>query len=401
MAKEPTFENALSFAQDLIRIPSPSGGEGEVVRRILEEMEGLRYDELWMDRMGNAIGVVRGTGGAPPVMLNCHVDVVAEGDHSQWEYPPFGGVLADGFLHGRGAMDIKGPLAIQTYAAASLQGKAPGDVIVAHTVFEERGGWGMEALLASAEVKPAAVIIGESTKGDITTGHRGRGELEIVVRGMAGHASAPDRARNALDLLPGLLAAVQDLASTQDEDDALGRASLVATDVRCLPESPNVIPDQATVVLDWRVLPGSTNEELLEAARGAVARRIPEVPEGWSLEIRMATERQTTHTGVTEVRNLFTPGFLMREDDPLVLAAARAVGRRDGEGPADVRPWTFATDGGWSAGVFGIPTLGFAPGEERFAHTNRERLDLQEARWAFSRYPDLILAVQQALAAEG
>jgi hypothetical protein len=41
--------------------------------------------------------------------------------------------------------------------------------------------------------------------------------------------------------------------------------------------------------------------------------------------------------------------------------------------------------------------VGFAPGEERFAHTNRERLDVEEARWAFARYPDLILALQHAL----
>jgi hypothetical protein len=46
--------------------------------------------------------------------------------------------------------------------------------------------------------------------------------------------------------------------------------------------------------------------------------------------------------------------------------------------------------------VHGIPTVGFAPGEERFAHTNRERLDVEEARWAFSRYSALIRAIQQA-----
>jgi hypothetical protein len=42
--------------------------------------------------------------------------------------------------------------------------------------------------------------------------------------------------------------------------------------------------------------------------------------------------------------------------------------------------------------------LGFAAGEERFAHTNRERWELAEAEWAFNRHPDLILAVQKALA---
>ena len=67
--------------------------------------------------------------------------------------------------------------------------------------------------------------------------------------------------------------------------------------------------------------------------------------------------------------------------------------------PATVRPWTFATDGGWTCGVFGIPTLGFGPGEERYAHTNRERLDVEEAAWAFSRHGPLILAMQEALAA--
>ena len=68
MASDPSFENALSFAQDLIRIPSPSGSEGDVVRRILQEMETLDYDEVRMDGMGNAIGVVRGAGVGPSVV---------------------------------------------------------------------------------------------------------------------------------------------------------------------------------------------------------------------------------------------------------------------------------------------------------------------------------------------
>ena len=74
-----------------------------------------------------------------------------------------------------------------------------------------------------------------------------------------------------------------------------------------------------------------------------------------------------------------SPGYLMQPDHPVVVAATKAAGRMDGSGPARARPWQFATDGGWSCGVHGIPTIGFAPGEERYAHTNRERLDLAEA----------------------
>ena len=111
----------------------------------------------------------------------------------------------------------------------------------------------------------------------------------------------------------------------------------------------------------------------------------------------MATESQTTHTGISDRRGLFTPGFLMDPDDPVVSSAAKAVGRRFGSGPARIRPWTFATDGGWSHGIYGIPTIGFAAGEERYAHTNRERWDLGEAEWAFSRHSELILALQHTL----
>ena len=111
----------------------------------------------------------------------------------------------------------------------------------------------------------------------------------------------------------------------------------------------------------------------------------------------MATERQEAWTGLAEEKDLFTPGFLMEPDHPVVVAAATSVGKRGGAGTATVRPWTFATDGGWSRGVHGIPTIGFAPGEERFAHTSTERLAVDEAEWALGRYPGLVLAIMEAL----
>lgn len=399
MTHEPTFDNALAFAADLIRIPSMSGEERDVANRLQEEMRRLGFDRVEVDELGSVAGVVKGRGDAPPVMLSCHMDVVAEGAHEDWEHPPFGGEVANGFLHGRGAMDIKGPMALQVYAAAALAGRAAGDVIVGQVVFEEKGGWGMENLVRSGLVNPAAVIIGESTEGDITLGHRGRAQIEVVIRGEAGHASAPDRARNALSLLPGVLTGVAALAERQESDPILGPASLTPTDVRVRPESPNVIPDEVTVVLDWRILPTDTEQGLLARVEGAIAETLPDVPAGYAVECRLAQERQTAYTGRSTERNLMTPGFLMEPGHPVVTAAARAVGRRgQPDASARCRPWTFATDGGWTCGVFGIPTIGFAPGEERYAHTNRERLDVDEARWAFSRYPSLILAVQEALA---
>jgi putative selenium metabolism hydrolase len=396
--KPPTFENALAFASDLIRIPGLPGDEEAVARRVREEMLALDLEDVRVDEVGNVVGVVRGRGTAPAALLNCHLDVVAEGDHTEWEVPPFSGAVSGGFLHGRGSMDIKGPLAIQTYAAAALAGRAPGDVIVAHTVFEERGGLGLKHLLRSGTISPGIVIIGEATSGDICIGHRGRAEVEVVLLGVAGHASAPERARNALDLLGQALAAVADLARVQPSDPVLGRSTLAPTMVDVLPESRNVIPDKVVLTVDWRILPGTQQETLLEALRGALRAQVPSLPEGMAIEVRFTSERQRAYTGWEEDRVQFSPGFLMAPDDPAVLAAAAAAGRRGSlSTPAAVRPWTFATDGGFSHGLHGIPTIGFAPGEERFAHTNRERLEVDEAHWAFARYPDVVQAAQEAV----
>jgi acetylornithine deacetylase/succinyl-diaminopimelate desuccinylase-like protein len=158
-----------------------------------------------------------------------------------------------------------------------------------------------------------------------------------------------------------------------------------------------VIPDQVVVAVDWRMLPGADEASLVERLTRVLQAAIGAPPEGLRYGVRFARERQRTYTGVEEDVSFLSPSFLMRPDHPVVQAATNAAGRRDGGGPAVARPWQFATDGGWSSGVHGIPTIGFAPGEERYAHTNRERLDLDEARWAYERYPHVIAAVQRAV----
>jgi putative selenium metabolism hydrolase len=393
-----SFTDALLFAQDLIRIPGPPGGEGDVARRVMQELEELRFDSVQSDEVGNVIGIIRGTGGAPPVMLSSHMDVVDVGDVDAWEYPPFDGVVTGGYLHGRGAMDIKGPLAIQTYAAAHfVEHRIASDIIIAHTIMEERGGWGMEHLLATGTVKPGAVIIGESTNGDICVGHRGRAELIIDVTGLAGHASAPERARNPLDILPQLIPALQAFsASFTMVDPLLGRSTAVPTAIETLPRSRNVIPDIARVVLDWRVLPGLSADGAVTALRRHLDQAVT-LPAGYSLSVSYSIEPQKTYTGRTRDRRMFTPGFLLNPSHPVVRSAVASVAASTGREPA-IRPWTFATDGGHACGVHGIPTIGFAPGEERYAHTNRERLELTQAELVYDAYPALIKAVSAAIA---
>ena len=392
----PSFDGALAFARELIRIPGLPGEEGSVAERVIRELEALGFDEVWRDEIGNCYGLVRGRASAPAIMLNCHLDAVDVGERSSWEHDPFDAEIADGFLHGRGAMDIKGPLALQTHAAAAfLQSRLAGDIIVAHTVLEERGGWGMEFLLEQSRVRPGAVIIGEATNGDLCIGHRGRAEVVVELQGVAGHASAPERARNPIDLLPAVLPVLHRFARALPSDDLLGRSTISPTAIETLPRSRNVIPDRVRVILDWRVLPGVTPDAAVDAVKRALQAEVA-VPAGCAIDVRLSTELQTAYTGRTRERKLLTPGFLIEPSHPIVRAAVTAIERSTGRTPA-LRPWAFATDGGHAAGVHGIPCIGYAPGEERYAHTNRERLELAQAKVIFESYPEVIRAVSAAM----
>jgi succinyl-diaminopimelate desuccinylase len=398
MAQDLSFERAIRFAAELIRIPSLPGEEGAVARRIVEELRALGFDDARTDRAGNVIGRIAGRGRAPAVMLSSHMDVVDVGDPDAWEHHPYGGVVADGYLHGRGAMDLKGPLASQVYAAAQFIYERPaGDLLLVFSVFEEKGGWGMMQLMQSAGQRPGAVILGEATDCDLCTGHRGHAELAVEIHGVAAHASAPERGRNPNQLLPHVLLALAELSGEQPVDPVLGAATLTPTVVECWPKSGNVIPDRVRITLDLRVLPWWDEGRALKEIRARLDARVPAV-DGLRVEVLPGRATFQAWTGWVHDDSNFTPGFLISDEHPLVQAAAEAVAAATGVAPA-IRQWKFGTDGGHSCGTHGIPTLGFAPGVEALAHTNRERLELASARRAFDAYPALIRAVQDALVA--
>ena len=148
-------DEMVEFAQRLIRTPSLSGQEGDVAALVEAEMGRLGYDEVWRDAAGNVVGLVRATatGESRParrIMFNTHMDQVDIGDPARWPYPPYEGTVADGAIWGRGASDLKGPMACQVHAVAALKrlGRPlPNDCYVSAVVQEEIGGLGAHELV--------------------------------------------------------------------------------------------------------------------------------------------------------------------------------------------------------------------------------------------------------------
>lgn len=95
-------DSLVSFAQKLIRQSSFSGEEGAVVELIVEEMQRLGFDRVWVDEIGNAVGMIIGDHPGPTLLMDGHCDTVGIAPGSVWTHDPFGAEIVGDMLYGRG-----------------------------------------------------------------------------------------------------------------------------------------------------------------------------------------------------------------------------------------------------------------------------------------------------------
>ena len=227
---ERATDEIVQFTADLVRIPTvnPPGEEYESCARFLGDYlarrsfaveyiaaEGLAEHTARHPRV-NVIGSRRG-GAGPVVHLNGHIDVVPAGDG--WTVDPFGGLVRDGKIFGRGVCDMKAGIAASVFAAEAIERAGvtlPGTVEISGTVDEESGGFAGVAYLAEAGRIQAGrtdfVIIPEPLNVDrICIGHRGVYWFEVTARGRIGHGSMPFLGVNAIDGMGRLLQSVREV----------------------------------------------------------------------------------------------------------------------------------------------------------------------------------------------
>jgi succinyl-diaminopimelate desuccinylase len=209
----------VEFTADLIRIPTvnpPGEAYDDCAHVIGARLEQFAFDVSYVTADGlpehtsrhprvNVLGSRHGSAARPNLHLNGHLDVVPAGNG--WTVDPFGGVVRDGRIYGRGACDMKAGLAAAIYAVEAIRraGVAlEGSVDVSATVDEESGGFAGVAYLIrhgwiSAD-RTDAVIIPEPLNVDrICIGHRGVYWFEVTTRGRIGHGSMPFLGVNAIE----------------------------------------------------------------------------------------------------------------------------------------------------------------------------------------------------------
>ena len=211
---EPEVTNLLS---DLIRIntTNPPGNETEAAKYLAEtlEKEGLKCEILESaPGRGNVITRIRGTGEKPSLLLLSHLDVVPA-NPKEWSVNPFGGVVKDGFVWGRGAMDMKSMTAMEVMVMKLLKRnnvQLKGDVILVAVADEEKGGragagWlvrnHLEKVRADYVINEGgglAIPINGKNVYTIQTAEKGIVWFKIKAKGRPGHGSVPTAADNAI-----------------------------------------------------------------------------------------------------------------------------------------------------------------------------------------------------------
>jgi len=379
-------DEMIAFAQQLVQTRSLPGEEQAVAELVLARLRTLGFDEADLDAAGNVVGVLRGSSAGSSVQFNAHLDHVHEGDPAAWRYPPYAGVIADGVLYGRGASDVKGALASQVYGLVLLRdlGLVPaGDCYVTGVVQEEVGGAGAAALCEW--LRTDIVVLGEATNLELRRGHRGRAGLEVRFIGRSAHASAPERGVNPLFALGRFLCRLDELPRGSHPE--LGQSSVAPTLVWTDQSSANVIPGVVTVVLDWRTVPGE-DADALRAAVEDLARACAE--DEVRVEVTVPRRKLATYRGLA-IELPPTRGFVLPTDHPVVTVARSTLNAVLAR-PVPDAFWRFATDGGHFM-AHGMATIGFAPGEERLAHTVDDSIRLADLEAAMVGYAALALTL--------
>ena len=374
----------IAFTQALVRCPSLSGEEGPLTAVVIAEMRALGYDQVRIDGNGSAIGVINGALPGATLLLDAHTDTVGIAPGVPWMHDPFGGVIDQGVLYGRGVVDMKSALAAMVHAAATVDRKQmAGQVVVSASVLEEQlEGAALHAVMDA--VHPDFVVIGEPSDLKLVHGGRGRAEIHLETIGRPAHSSSPHLGRNAVLEMLQVIAAME--RAPMPVHPILGPAVQALTDIISDPyPGYSVIPSRCRVTYARRLLVGESAPEIL--ARIVSDPSLSEI----ELHATIAQGEHRTYTGAVLTGPKLLPAWMLSQEHPFVKAA---IGGLISAGlPAKLDVYRFCTNAAYSAGTAGIPTIGFGPGHEGQAHVVDERMEIAALLAAEKGYRGIIQAV--------
>ncbi len=370
----------------LVKIKSLSMEEGAVQHELMRQMQEAGFDEVRIDGLGNVIGRI-GSGNRV-LAFDGHMDTVDVGNARNWDFDPFSGHIADGFVYGRGTVDQKGgPAAFVTAGRILKELGIDRDFslyFIGSVMEEDCDGLCWNYLIEEEGIKPDFVVSTEPTNLNIYRGHRGRMEIHVSFSGISAHGSAPERGKNAIYMASRAALEIEKLNENLAFDPFLGKGSVTISEIISGSPSLCAVSDFARLHLDRRLTWGETKESALKEIE-AIAHPLGGV-------VSVLYYNGKAFTGKEYGMEKYYPTWKIEEDHPFVKAGVAAFTGLFGEQPL-VDKWTFSTNGVVINGVHGIPCIGFGPGNEILAHAPNEKVAVEDLVRASAFYAGLVMTL--------
>jgi len=356
----------------LVKIPSYSGQEEAVCKRIAELCDEAGFDEVRIDKLGNV--VARIGSGKRILAFDAHIDTVEVGDRDAWQRDPFSGDIDDTYVWGRGSSDQKGGAASMIAAGRILKEEGFSEdftLLFTFTVMEEDcDGLCWKYLIEEENIRPDFAVSTEPTSCRLYRGHRGRMEMVARIKGVSSHGSAPERGVSAAYKASRAALALEKLNESlqPDEEKFLGKGTIVVSQMAVSGPSQCAVPDQAMLYLDRRLTWGEDAELAISQVKEAIKEALGEYPES----VTMPQYEKTGYRGYEFFQELYFPTWKIDETHPLVQGGVQAYRANFQKDPV-VDKWTFSTNCVAICGRHKIPCIGFGPGDEKEAHAPNEK----------------------------
>ena len=374
-------DDIITFLREICAIPSFDSQIREVGERVADEMRRLGFDEISFDSMGNILGRI---GDGDRILLyDSHIDTVGIGDPDAWEWDPFEGKVENGIFYARGACDEKGSTPGMVYGLALARELGLLDGWTAYyfgNMEEWCDGIAPHALVEHEGIRPDFVVIGEPTKMGIYRGHKGRVEMQVVAKGKSAHAASNHLGENAIYKMLPVIAGIRDMNDQLPTDPFLGQGRITVSYIECRTPSINAVPDECTIIIDRRVTWGETKEDAIAQVEALIP---PE--ERHAIRVEMLFYDEPSYTGFRFPVEKYFPAWVLPEEHPFVQAGQEVYRLLWGE-PTHIGKWNFSTNGIYWMGKAGIPSIGFGPGDEIYAHTVLDQVPLDDVVRATAWY---------------
>jgi putative selenium metabolism hydrolase len=207
----------------------------------------------------------------------------------------------------------------------------------------------------------------------------------VETKGLSCHGSAPERGVNAVYKMAPIIAGVEEMGAGFTTDPFLGQGTVTISQIRSTSPSLCAVADSCTIHLDRRLTFGET-----EASAVAELAALPGVRQA-EAAVRVLEYAAPTHTGLVYPTRKVYPAWVTPVEHPSVQAGAAVFEGIFGTVP-EVGRWIFSTNGVATAGMFDIPTIGFGPANEQYAHSPEDQIPVKHLEAAvvfYTAFPSL------------